>query len=69
MYITMRVYLFRVQGQHGGRGKDTQGQRRRTRTTRPGTGTAGDEIAGATSARRKTLGMLFGERYIIIICH
>jgi len=60
----LRVYLFRVQGQHGGRGKDSQGQRGRTRTTRPGTGTAGDEIDGAASARCKTLGMLFGERYI-----
>jgi len=61
----MHVYLFRVQGQHGGRGKDAQGQRWRTRTTRPGTGTAGHEIAGATSARRKTLRMLFGERFVI----
>jgi len=58
--------LFRVQGQHGGRGKDAQGQRGRTRTTRPGTGTAGDEIAGATSARCKTLRVLFRERYIYI---
>lgn len=56
------LFISRVQGQHGGRSQNAQGQRRRTRTTRPGAGTTGDEIVGATSARREVVGMLFGKR-------
>lgn len=53
------IFYFRVQGHYGGRGKNAQGQRRRTRTTRPSTGTTGNEVARTASARCQAIGMLF----------
>lgn len=64
--MRVHTYYFRVQGQYGGRGQNAQGQRGRTRATRPGTGTTGDEIARTASARRQAVGMLFGKRYALI---
>lgn len=62
----MYTYYFRVQGQYGGRCQNAQGQRGRTRETRPDTGTTGDEITRTASTRRQAVRMLFGKRYALI---